>query len=440
MRSPVVREPELPALRDGWKVSRLEALAETNPETLGAATPLGFTFRYIDLSAVEKGLIDWSMVRETTFRDAPSRARRPVRPDDVLFGTVRPSLQSHGAIPRGEPGPLVASTGFAVIRARPGEADGRFLFHTVMSDLFGLQARRTEVGSNYPAVNESDVRDFLVPHPDAPEQVRIAAILDTLDEAIRRTEQVIAKLKKMKQGLLHDLLTRGVDENGELRPPPDEAPHLYKDSPLGRFPRTWNWSDGARVCREVVVGIVIRPTQYYRDEGVPVLRSANVREDHLDPSDLVYMSRSDHALMSKSAVAPGDVVTVRTGYPGTTCVVPDTLPEANCVDIIISRPGPSITAAFLSTWVNSSFGKGLVLRVQGGLAQQHFNIGEMKRLVVMVPPLAEQRCINEIAVSVRERLEREQALVSKFRTLKHGLLHDLLTGRVRVPMSHEVPA
>ncbi len=75
-----------------------------------------------------------------------------------------------------------------------------------------------------------------MPLPPLPEQRRIAEILDTLDEAIRKTEQVIAKLQQMKQGLLHDLLTRGIDDNGELRDP-ERHPEQFKDSPLGRIPR-----------------------------------------------------------------------------------------------------------------------------------------------------------------------------------------------------------
>ena len=68
----------------------------------------------------------------------------------------------------------------------------------------------------------------------------IAAVLDTLDTAIHETEAIIAKLKAVKQGLLHDLLTRGIDANGELRPPQAEAPHLYKESPLGWIPKEWD--------------------------------------------------------------------------------------------------------------------------------------------------------------------------------------------------------
>ncbi len=67
-------------------------------------------------------------------------------------------------------------------------------------------------------------------------------VLDTLDTAIHETEAIIAKLKAVKQGLLHDLLTRGIDANGELRPPQAEAPHLYKQSPLGWIPKEWETS------------------------------------------------------------------------------------------------------------------------------------------------------------------------------------------------------
>jgi type I restriction enzyme S subunit len=89
--------------------------------------------------------------------------------------------------------------------------------------------------------------------PPLPEQRRVAEILDTLDEAIRKTEQVIAKLQQMKQGLLHDLLTRGIDDNGELRDP-DRHPEQFKDSPLGRIPERWEVLPLGQVA-EMLVGL-----------------------------------------------------------------------------------------------------------------------------------------------------------------------------------------
>lgn len=88
-------------------------------------------------------------------------------------------------------------------------------------------------------INGAAVRAHQVPLPSIGEQRRIAEILDALDTAIHETEAIIAKLKAVKQGLMHDLLTRGIDANGELRPPQPEAPHLYQESPLGLVPKDW---------------------------------------------------------------------------------------------------------------------------------------------------------------------------------------------------------
>ena len=104
------------------------------------------------------------------------------------------------------------------------------------ADTYIKQVRGFTAGSAQPVLNIGLVERLATPVPPISEQRRIAEILDTLDEAIRKTEQVIAKLQQMKQGLLHDLLTRGIDDNGELRAP-DQHPEQFKDSPLGRIPR-----------------------------------------------------------------------------------------------------------------------------------------------------------------------------------------------------------
>lgn len=272
---------------------------------------------------------------------------------------------------------------------------------------------------------------FMVARLELPEQRRIAEILDTLDETIRKTEQLIAKLKQLKQGLLHDLLSRGIDDNGELRDP-EWHPEQFKNSALGVIPRVWEVRRCLEICREIVVGIVIKPAQYYRDQGIPVLRSANVRDDGVVLEDLKFMSNADHQMLAKSAVGPGDLITVRTGYPGTTAVIPASLATANCVDIIVSRPGPLVEPDYLAMWVNSDVGKGQVLSRQGGLAQQHFNVGEMKSLLVALPNQAEQARVLAVYRAAATRIKTEEESLAKLSLLKNGLMDDLLTGRVRV--------
>jgi type I restriction enzyme S subunit len=232
--------------------------------------------------------------------------------------------------------------------------------------------------------------------------------------------------------MLHDLLTRGLHQNGQLRDP-IAHPEQFQDSPLGCIPREWTVRTCQSLCREIVVGIVVKPAQYYVEEGVPVLRSANVREDGIQLSDLVFISSESNIQLSKSMLHTDDVVMVRTGYPGTTCVVPRHLDGANCVDLIISRPGSEIAPRFLALWINSTFGKDQVLRVQGGLAQQHFNVGEMKTLLVAKPQPDEQKAIVEQIDALDSDIQAATAEQAKLIVLKSGLMTDLLTGRVRVP-------
>jgi type I restriction enzyme S subunit len=269
-----------------------------------------------------------------------------------------------------------------------------------------------------------------VPSPTA--QRKIAKILTTLDNLIEKTETLIAKYQAVKQGMMHDLLTRGVDEHGHLRPPQAEAPHLYKPSPLGWVPRTRELVRCGEVCHEIVVGIVIQPAQYYQEIGVPVLRSANVRESGLDGTNLVFMSEESNHRLSKSMVRHGDIITVRTGLPGTSCTVPMEFDGANCVDILISRPGPRLRSAFLASWINSDSGKNQVLRKQGGLAQQHFNVGELKQLLVSLPAVDEQERISAVLHGQDLILRREREEAAKLKLLKSGLMQNLLTGKVPV--------
>ncbi len=107
-----------------------------------------------------------------------------------------------------------------------------------------------------------------MPNPPTSEKIAISKLLGNLETAIRKTEAIIEKLKQIKRGLLHDLLTRGIDANGELRPPPELAPQLYKESPLGLIPKDWevaaisdlaNNLDGRRVpIKEGAVSILKR--------------------------------------------------------------------------------------------------------------------------------------------------------------------------------------
>lgn len=267
--------------------------------------------------------------------------------------------------------------------------------------------------------------------PPATEQRRIAGILDTLDEAIRKNEQIVDKMKWMKQGLLHDLLTRGIDNNGELRDP-ERHPEQFNDSPLGQLPRHWKIGPAARWCARLTVGVVNSATHAYSANGVPFIRSQNVKANCIDRSDMLFVTEGFNRQQSKSILRAGDVVIVRTGYPGTAAVVPPSLDGSNCFSLIIASPVIDLNSSFLAQYLNSPTCMAEISRTHFGSAQHNFNVGEMRRLPLSIPPLEEQQAILQVLSEHEERSSAEEAQVLKLRLLKRGLTEDLLTGRVRV--------
>ncbi len=183
----------------------LSRYCDVNKQSLGREAPSDFRFRYIDLSSVNEGEIDWHKTRTLSLVNSPSRARRIVQPGDVLFSTVRPGLMGHAIVREPADLPIIGSTGFAVLSPK-SDADGRFIFHSLFLDSFRRQVAQFEVGSNYPAINESDLRRILLGTIDGPKQKLIADILDALDDAILETEMVIEKRQAIQLGLHDDLI------------------------------------------------------------------------------------------------------------------------------------------------------------------------------------------------------------------------------------------
>jgi type I restriction enzyme S subunit len=127
--------------------------------------------------------------------------------------------------------------GLGAVLAKPGVADDVFLAHAIEQNL-GYLHRRSQ-GSTFLAIGSGDLASLPVPALPMGQQRRIAEILSTVDEAIEQTEAMIEKTKTIKAGLMHDLFTRGVTKDGQLRPPREEAPQLYKESLLGWIPNEW---------------------------------------------------------------------------------------------------------------------------------------------------------------------------------------------------------
>ncbi|MDE3238035.1 MAG: restriction endonuclease subunit S [Paracoccaceae bacterium] len=198
----------------------------------------------------------------------------------------------------------------------------------------------------------------------------------------------------------------------------------------------WRHATVEEICQRVSVGIVIKPSQYYVEngEGIRAFRSANIGENKVFDRDWVYLSKAGHEANKKSALREGDVLVVRSGAPGTACVVPKEFAGSNCIDVVFARPDSSqVLPEYLASYTNSEVGKQHVLGNKGGLALQHFNVGAYKEMVVLLPPLPEQRKIAEILRTWDEALEKLTALRQLNIRRRVWFRTHLFTGKVRLP-------
>ncbi len=199
-------------------------------------------------------------------------------------------------------------------------------------------------------------------------------------------------------------------------------------------PKGWLLCSAEDICESISVGIVIQPSKYYvsSSEGIRAFRSANVREGVINDSDWVYLSKEGHELNRKSQLLEGDVLIVRTGYPGTACVVTKDYEGSNAIDIVIARPDINkVMSEYLCFYTNSEIGKAQVLNLQGGMAQKHLNVGAYKELKVKLPPHPEQRKIAQILSTWDKAIATTERLLVNKQQQKKALMQRLLTGKQR---------
>ncbi len=190
---------------DNWEVKTLGEVADIDKDNLDSSTDPNYSFKYIALEDVSYGTL--KNTTEMTFKDAPSRARRRVKKDDVLISTVRPNLKSHLLVDSKVKN-LVCSTGFSLVTCKRDVLLPKYLFHHLFADFINNQIEAVIAGSNYPAINSKDVKSLTLPIPkEVRIQEQIAQILSDMDTEIERLEAQLAKWRRVKEGMMQCLLT-----------------------------------------------------------------------------------------------------------------------------------------------------------------------------------------------------------------------------------------
>lgn len=196
---------------EGWAEIPLNAAAQINP----ANNVLPESFVYIDLESVEAGKLKTKNL--ISREGAPSRAQRLVKRGDIIYQVVRPYQRNNLLCDFDDHIDYVASTGYAQLRAKGNKG---FLYQSIHTDAFVNKVMAKCTGSNYPAINSSDLADIQLPLPSSlAEQQKIADCLSSVDELMAAQARKVDALKAHKKGLMQQLFPREGETQPRLRFP-----------------------------------------------------------------------------------------------------------------------------------------------------------------------------------------------------------------------------
>lgn len=191
--------------------------------------------KYVDVSGVSNELFKVKVFSILKGREAPSRARKIIETDDVIFATVRPTLRRVAII---EPylNNELCSTGYCVLKANKSLMDFRFLYFFLLTDFYINQIQKYERGASYPAVSDSVVKSINIPKPSIQEQNNIANILSLIQSAIQKQEKIISTATELKNVLMKRFFTEGMN---------DEP---LKETEIGLIPESWEVKKAGEFC------------------------------------------------------------------------------------------------------------------------------------------------------------------------------------------------
>lgn len=268
-------------------------------------------------------------------------------------------------------------------------------------------------GSTRDKLNQSELSSIEIPVPDLSTQQAIADYLD------HETAEI-------------DALTKDLISLQELTSEELEAEREYL---LGLSEPGLIWTR-LKFLSGVTVGIVVNPSAWYVESGVPALRGTNVKPERMVLSDLIKISKKGHAFHRKSALSAGDVVIVRTGQAGAAATVPKSLDGSNAIDLLIAKPGPSLSGNYLAAYINSSRARHQFQAGTVGAIQGHFNVEDLKNLEIPVMSLCEQTArVNSWAAERKKAhalVEAISSAVQLTRERRAALITAAVTGQIDV--------
>ena len=361
--------------------------------------------------------------------------RSKVKTNDVLF-SIAGYVGQVAVVPEELDGANITQT-TARISVDKSAYSYEYIKQFLVSEYTQTQVKQFAKGSAQQGLNLSDVEQIIVNLPDLPEQTQIAQILSKTDEIISQTEKLIAKYQRTKTGLLHELLIKGIDTNGNIR---SKAGHRFVVKKGIEIPEEWEVYSIEDIAEHLGSGVTPKGgSNVYIHSGVMLIRSQNVLTGEFNFEDVAYISEEINSSMKRSRLNDLDVLLNITGASiGRSHFVPENFQAANvnqhvCAIRIKNKSiGKSI---FLSSFLNSHLGQNQIKRFLGASNREGLNYQQIREIKIAMPHIENDEEFNKIKnvlQSINSYIKKVTTQYHKLLSLKTGLMQDLLIGKVRV--------
>ena len=308
------------------------------------------------------------------------------------------------------------------LKVDPCNTDAKFLYFLLMTHRVKRWMVNSSAGSTVLHLDTKRVREITLNLPPLPEQKKIASILTSVDEVIENTKKQIDKLQDLKKATMNELLTKGIGHTE------------FKDSELGRIPKSWEVLPLSKVC-EVSSSKRVMQSDYV-DKGVPFFRSKEIilKSKGNTVKSILYISEEQFFNLSIRFGAPesGDILITAVGTIGICYLVGDERFYFKDGNLLWLKNIVTLMPSFLSVFLSSNRTRERIIEISGGSSQSALTIEKLSDFLVPVPSRNEQEKLSKIARSLDECIDSQKQKLTQTQSLKKSLMQDLLTGRVRV--------
>lgn len=387
-----------------WKTCKLGNVAKTNLSTINKGYPHQ-KIEYLDTGSITCGVIE--SLQPYVLSESPSRAKRIVSHEDIIYSTVRPIQRHYGFIKNPKEN-LIVSTGFTVITCNKDKIEPKFLYYAISSDetteILDVIAEAST--STYPSLKPSDIENLEIQIPPLAEQKAIGEVLSSLDDKIDLLHRQNKTVEMLAATLFrHHFIDNASDDWEEIA-----ITNLF----------------------EVRDGTHDSPKN--QENGKKLITSKHLKTNYVDAENANFISIEDFdAVNKRSKVETKDILLSMIGTIGNVYIE-----ESEEVDYAIKNIGLLKTSQniewcyFVFLWLKSDLGSVFLSKNRSGSTQEYVSLGSLRSIKFNVPSIKSVLDFNNKIKINFQKIKTNQEQIRTLEKLRDTLLPKLISGDVRV--------